>query len=160
MQEPSGGLIRLPSRMIHIDKISPIKKVGPSGFARVSSKSNIDLNSLVQKSPLPAQPSTQSSAVSYPLSHPPLKDMTLKEQITSNTFMQLTAFFVISSFWANFIIGMDYFYFTSALENLIDPFCKFILSFYSICLTLFLLKLCSVHTCMYVSNTALHFDIL
>ena len=95
--------------MIHIDKISPIKKVGPSGITRVSSKSNIDLNSIDQKSPLPAQHSTRSSAVSYPLSHPLLKDMTLKEQIASNTFMQLTAFFVISSFWANFIIGMDYF---------------------------------------------------
>ena len=97
--------------MIHIDKISPIKKVGLNGFARVSSKSNIDLNSLdqsqCQRSPLPAQ-STQSQAVSYPLSHPLLKDMTLREQITSNTFMQLTAFFVISSFWANFIIGMNY----------------------------------------------------
>jgi hypothetical protein len=32
-QDSSGGMIRLPSRMIHIDKVCPIKKAGTAGIA-------------------------------------------------------------------------------------------------------------------------------
>ena len=115
--------------MIHVDKISPVKKAG-SGIvvgAGVTSEVNRSIskngiNQLGQNtgmaigvgfpispsrsgpgglrlSPLPGQ------AVSYPLTRTPLRDAALMEQITSNTFIQLTVFFVVSSFWANFIIG-------------------------------------------------------
>jgi hypothetical protein len=35
----------------------------------------------------------------------PLKEQGLKEQLTSNTFIHVTIFFVVTSFWANFIVG-------------------------------------------------------
>lgn len=113
-QDSSGGMIRLPSRMIHIDKVCPIKKAGTTGVAasagglpRESSRSQFEAKygehaiNVVQISQSPKQ----SQAVSYSLSHPSLKEVSFKNQIFSNTFIQLTIFFVISSFWANFIIG-------------------------------------------------------
>lgn len=116
-QDSSGGMIRLPSRMIHIDKVCPIKKAGTAGTAgvagtagglpRESSRSQFEAKygeqaiNVVQVSQSPKQ----SQAVSYSLSHPSLKEVSFKNQIFSNTFIQLTVFFVISSFWANFIIG-------------------------------------------------------
>lgn len=107
-------MIRLPSRMIHIDKVCPIKKAGTAGIAATagslpaeSPRRNFEAKygeqviNVVQVSQSPKQ----SQAVSYSLSHPSLKEVSFKNQLFSNTFIQLTIFFVISSFWANFIIG-------------------------------------------------------
>jgi hypothetical protein len=113
-QDSSGGMIRLPSRMIHIDKVCPIKKAGTAGIAATAgslptespgrnfeAKHGEQVINVVQVSQSPKQ----SQAVSYSLSHPSLKEVSFKKQLFSNTFIQLTIFFVISSFWANFIIG-------------------------------------------------------
>ena len=98
--------------MIHIDKVSTVKRAG--SMQRISSRTGLDQaaqgtgtgpgtgiargNSPRVTSPRPMS----SGGVSYPLTRTPLKDATLREQITSNTYIQLTIFFVISSFWANF----------------------------------------------------------
>lgn len=87
--------------------VSPIKKAGSNMGLKTSLHSNIDSKPSDQKpyNPIPSPSPARAQAVSYPLTHPPLKDVTLREQIVSNTFIQLTLFFVVSSFWANFIIG-------------------------------------------------------
>jgi hypothetical protein len=106
--ESSGGLIRLPYKMIRIDKITPVKRAGyvsntkapirdlPPPWGKKISESYTNESPVNETSP---------SSFGYSLSHPPVKELSLKEQIMSNTFKNLTIFFVISSFWANFIIG-------------------------------------------------------
>lgn len=110
--------------MIHVDKVSTVKKAGTgtgtiSGMHRTTSKSGINQlthsTDSVKGMGIPFSPPRSGPrgflplspllGQSYPLTRTPLRDATLMEQITSNTFIQLTIFFVISSFWANFIIG-------------------------------------------------------
>ena len=40
-----------------------------------------------------------------PLSQTPVRDLDLRGQLTSNAFVHLTLFFVVASFWANFVVG-------------------------------------------------------
>jgi hypothetical protein len=98
--------------MIRIDKITPVKRAGPNSHSKVPIRElpppwgNKILQSYSNESPDKNETSPSSPAYSaYSLSHPPVKELSLKEQITSNTFKNLTIFFVISTFWANFIIG-------------------------------------------------------
>lgn len=115
--------------MIHVDKVSPVKKAGTNAVAGAASISEANrsiskngINQLAQNTGMaigigfpysptrsgpggPRQSPLSGQAVSYLLTRSPLRDAALMEQITSNTFIQLTFFFVVSSFWANFIIG-------------------------------------------------------
>ena len=59
---------------------------------------------------LPHNPCIPTTHPFHLLSHQvipktPVKDLDLRGQLTSNTFIYLTVFFVVMSFWANFMVG-------------------------------------------------------
>jgi hypothetical protein len=108
------GMIRLPSRMV--------------GRTTRNSSPN-SRNTSPNRSPVPI---TSPGALSSTNAN--LKDGTLGDQISSSQFVGLTMFFIVTSFWANFFIGMYIPMYVQYVCMYVCTVCMYIMYVHYVCL--------------------------